>query len=220
MRQGFTLAEVLITLGIIGIVATLTTPVLIERHREQVTVAKVKKFYSTINQALQYAINENGTIDQWDYAEDNKLSNRFFDYFRPYLKITKDCGSKSGCIGDSGYNNLNNTYRAGFDNNPSYYKVILGDGSTMWLRQNRPDRPFNGSCSDTDAGYSNICGAIWFDINGKTKPNIIGQDTFIFVILKDKIAPHSYDDCKLGEAGYGCARYILLNGNMNYLKGN
>ena len=218
MRKGFTLAEVLITLGIIGIVAALTLPTLIEKHREQVTVAKVKKFYSTINQALQFAINENGTIDQWNYAEANKQSNKFFDYFRPYLKITKDCGSRSGCIGEGRYFTLNNSTSMNYDTHSSYYKIILGDGSFMWLRQNRPDRQFNGNCAETDAGYNNVCGIIWFDVNGKAKPNIIGQDTFVFVILKDKITPQNINDCKLGQTGWGCSKYILLNGNMNYLK--
>lgn len=222
MRKGFTLAEVLITLGIIGVVAALTLPTLIEKHREQVTVAKVKKFYSTINQALQFAINENGTIDQWNYAEANKQSNKFFDYFRPYLKITKDCGSKSGCIGDGVYSTLNNSSSMNYDTHPSYYKVILNDGSFMWLRQNMPSSAnFNGSCSEADWGYSNSCGGIWIDVNGKAKPNVIGRDTFAFAILKDKIVPMNYNtDCKLNGKGWSCSNYILLNSNMNYLREN
>lgn len=40
--KGFTLAEVLITLGIIGIVAAMTLPILIQKHQEKVTVTKVK----------------------------------------------------------------------------------------------------------------------------------------------------------------------------------
>lgn len=40
---GFTLAEVLITLGIIGIAASMTMPSLIQNHKEKETVAKLKK---------------------------------------------------------------------------------------------------------------------------------------------------------------------------------
>ena len=63
--KAFTLAEVLITLGIIGVVAAMTMPVLIQKHREQVAVTKVKKFYSTFSQAYLMAVQENGTLDNW-----------------------------------------------------------------------------------------------------------------------------------------------------------
>ena len=53
-RKGaFTLAEVLITLGIIGVVAALTLPSLIQNHHEQVLENKLKKMYSTISQGIQ-----------------------------------------------------------------------------------------------------------------------------------------------------------------------
>lgn len=98
MKKGFTLAEVLITLGIIGVVAALTMPSLIQSYKERETVSRVKKFYSMINQALLLAINENGPVDEWDFAEIDQetginVSNKFFEYLRPHLKITKDCGT-------------------------------------------------------------------------------------------------------------------------------
>lgn len=51
-KKAFTLAEVLITLGIIGVVAAITMPVLINKYQEIVTVTKVKKFYSLMSQAI------------------------------------------------------------------------------------------------------------------------------------------------------------------------
>lgn len=51
-RIGFTLAEVLITLGVIGVVAAFTVPTLINNYKEKVTVTKVKKFYLTMSQAV------------------------------------------------------------------------------------------------------------------------------------------------------------------------
>ena len=67
IRFGFSLAEVLITLGIIGVVASLTLPSVINKYQEKVTVTKVKKAYSTMNNALFSAISENGEVDTWDY---------------------------------------------------------------------------------------------------------------------------------------------------------
>ena len=51
-RVAFTLAEVLITLGIIGVLAAMTMPALIQNHREKVTVTKLKKFYSKFSRCL------------------------------------------------------------------------------------------------------------------------------------------------------------------------
>ena len=64
-KCAFTLAEVLVTLGIIGVVAALTLPSLIEQHKKQVVAAHLQKFYSTMNQALKMAEYENGDKSLW-----------------------------------------------------------------------------------------------------------------------------------------------------------
>lgn len=61
-KFGFTLAEVLITLGIIGIVAAITIPGLITKYRRSVVETKLKKFYSTMNQAIRHSIADNEDI--------------------------------------------------------------------------------------------------------------------------------------------------------------
>ena len=50
--KGFTMAEVLITLGIIGVVAAMTLPSLINNNRNKALEAAFKKNYSVIEQAL------------------------------------------------------------------------------------------------------------------------------------------------------------------------
>lgn len=70
---GFTLAEILITLGIIGIVAALTVPMFVERYREKVIVNKLKKFYSSYSQAFAMAVAENGTVDTWGLIDREPL---------------------------------------------------------------------------------------------------------------------------------------------------
>ena len=60
MKKGFTLAEVLITIGIIGVVAALTLPVLIANYRKNVVVERLKKFYTVMNQAVLQATEEYG----------------------------------------------------------------------------------------------------------------------------------------------------------------
>ena len=87
----FTLAEVLITLGIIGIVAAMTLPAMIMNHRKQVTVNKVKKFYTVMSQATNSAIAEYGSMEDWQgfttTRNGEEMQNWFDTYLKPYLKV-------------------------------------------------------------------------------------------------------------------------------------
>ena len=88
----FTLAEVLITLGIIGVVAALTIANLIQNYREKTTVTQVVKAYSTLSQAFEQAIEDNGTVDTWCTKDDlyNDCSIKISNVMKPYLKIEKN----------------------------------------------------------------------------------------------------------------------------------
>ena len=83
-RVAFTLAEVLITLGIIGVVAALTIPTLMANHRKQVVVTRMQKFYTTFNQAIMLAENKYGEIEYWDNA-DLFTPTGSGDWFNKYL---------------------------------------------------------------------------------------------------------------------------------------
>lgn len=100
---GFTLAEVLITLGIIGVVAALTIPALIANHKKTVVETRLAKFYSTINQAIIRSEVDNGSKEFWErldngYEEDedgnedtskSKVLPWFEKYLKPYLQLTE-----------------------------------------------------------------------------------------------------------------------------------
>lgn len=60
IKLGFTLAEVLITLGIIGVVAAMTIPTLISNHQKKQTVVKLQKAISVMNQAYKLSYDEVG----------------------------------------------------------------------------------------------------------------------------------------------------------------
>jgi len=86
----FTLAEVLITLGIIGIVAALTLPTLITNYQKSVVAGRVKKFYSTVNQAIKLSEADNGSYEYWDYPDsssgDSEEYQKFVDkYLKKYF---------------------------------------------------------------------------------------------------------------------------------------
>ena len=89
----FTLAEVLITLGIIGVVAAMTMPSLIQNYKRQQATARIKKFVSVINQALISAENDLGAREDWVREGDASTEgnsdyayNFLNTYIKPYIK--------------------------------------------------------------------------------------------------------------------------------------
>jgi prepilin-type N-terminal cleavage/methylation domain-containing protein len=93
-KKAFTLAEVLITLGIIGVVAALTMPSLIINYKKRTTVTQIKKFYTNINQVLKLSEIDNGSADTWDISSGREGYNTvlaFYNkYFSKYMTKTKE----------------------------------------------------------------------------------------------------------------------------------
>jgi len=215
-KAAFTLAEVLITLAIIGVVAAMTIPTLISDYQEKVTVTKMKKMYSTLTQAYSLYRVENGKPVVFSYDEQGAINAA--NVFKPYLKIAKDCGTASGdgCIYDGIYklkngNNVNGSYAE----NTYYYKLRLVDGASMWLR---------GS-AEVESMLT-----IFYDVNGEADPNKWGHDLFEFRVYKSGgllpvgLVPDGGDylfdeNCAPADSeGWGCAAWVIHKGNMDYLK--
>ena len=93
VKKGFTLAEVLVTLGIIGVVAAMTLPTLIKDYQKSVVEARLKWFYSAINQAVRMSVVDNGSTEYWElknssvgYGSYENNLEWFNKYLSPYLK--------------------------------------------------------------------------------------------------------------------------------------
>ena len=212
---GFTLAEVLITLGIIGVVAALTIPTLMTAHKKHVTAAKLKRAVSSINQAIKLSESENGEVENWDRT---LPQNEFIDkYFRPYMKITQvcnpvtDCGYKS----DVPWIYLNGTERGAYSN-PNF-----GD-RTPFLTMDGFMYTYSIFPNDSDLIMSNNNRIIIVDINGAEKPNQFGKDVFFLYRIEeeDSIIPYGANktdgeirrSCSKTGDGFYCAALIRANG--------
>ena len=179
-RVAFTLAEVLITLGIIGVVAALTIPSIVAHYKKQEVTTKLKTVESLFTQMLNFSIAENGDPQNWDlgasYGVDAGSGNaektiiRITEkYFLPYLKTSNYYGYVS--LKDAGY--------------PVHYKA---DGSLQIYNLASSDAKYciielaNGMTTFLRMDYSNeftmLNLIIYVDINGKKAPNIWGRDTF------------------------------------------
>lgn len=95
-KSAFTLAEVLITLGIIGVVAAMTIPTLLAKYQEKQTVTKLKQTYSILSQAIRSVQEDVGTPDDWElsgrnYSTDDSVL--IAQNLLPALKVVQDCGT-------------------------------------------------------------------------------------------------------------------------------
>lgn len=226
---GFTLCEVLITLGILGVIAEITIPDLYNNMKEQQTVGMLKKEYSVLSQAFTLAVQENGTPDNWtsNSAQTGLAAIDYMNKIAPYIKITKSCGATSGCL-PAKYKNLNIADGVDLNAYGSIASVELSDGTllTTFVRDT--------NCTYSQVGGSltlnNICAEFGVDINGFKQPNTFGKDFFRFWISKYGIVPKgdsntlssSLDYFKfstgcLGLNGEACAAWVLYNENMDYL---
>lgn len=233
-RKAFTLAEVLITLGIIGIVAEITIPTLMQQFVEQATISQLQKSYSEFSQAYTMAVQDNGTPDQWGLVgmgDATGLAN-LNTIMSKYLKVAKNCGIGTGCFPDVTYKDLNNTTITGttnYNQSNGGTKLVLADGTLIYLRQWMADCSWNWG---TTPSMQNICGMFDMDINGFKGPNQEGVDLFMFLFTKTRIVPSGTQDqtgypfsnfCNLSKTttaswanGSSCAAWVLYNRNMDY----
>ena len=171
MHKGFTLAETLITLGIIGVVAALTLPAVIQNYQKKETVTKLKQTYSLMQQALRMAENDYGDANKWDYVDSKTFSDT---YIKPYYKVVqeyepddyKDIGIHIYCNNGGDCSNYGSFYKA--------QKLILTNGVLLAAG------PMSSTTADGEEQYNAT--TIIADINGLKRPNKFGRDVFMFNI--------------------------------------
>jgi len=211
-NNAFTLAEVLITLVLIGIIAALTIPSLIQITENQKRDAKLKKIYSTLNQAVERLNADNDSLIMDNPTFSNDLIR---DKLLPYLNYIKKCSSLLPCF----YSDNKMPYYANGDysyqNTNLASSVVLADSVILGFYYADAD------CK-LDLGFGPvICAAIDIDLDGVNKgPNKYAHDFFSFWLLKDKVVPWGImgdtfgDSCNLGtlgDTGITCGYNILTN---------
>lgn len=201
-KRAFTLAEVLITLGIIGVVAAMTLPAIIWNYQKMVTVNRLKKSYTTISQMITMSQKDNGDVNEWNLSffgennlEDynNILTPFVKQYFLPYLRVSNDCGIRCGSLNgqykllgkDDDLTNLLNRF---------FYTIYLQDGTIIFV-----------ALDNNTYDLRNLI--IYVDINGAQKPNIVGIDVFSYYFTMSNIARANF----WGLTGATVNRNVLLN---------
>ena len=222
-KFAFTLAEVLVTLGIIGVVAVLTVPNVISSYQKKVYVAQLQKAYNQISNAVALLmvdeevdnLNDTYLYCDRDVEERDVCLERVGFFLKKYFKVAKDCGQEDelDCFADK----VDPLAGEGFGADgflSGTYCVFLNSGATLCLRY--PHRhPL----------------AVYLDINGMKKPNIWGRDAFQFSVNYKGDIAETFDTSEYGKEYYhpdrceeksapysnGCFNKIIQDGwKMDY----
>ncbi len=226
-KYGFTLSEVLITLGIIGIVAAVTMPSLIQNKNDKETVNRLKKVYSSLSQAYLMLSAEYGDPTNWGIIfanggtpdipteEGTKSSVNLANLFAKHMNIIKNCGAEEGCFSPD-----SSVYKR-----RDVGKILLNDGTALGFAG------LNGECTKNRGNtkhLSAVCAWIIVDTNGSRRPNQYGVDIFEFSLTKYGIIPYGTPEdtafpfetsCfQHNNSNNGCTAWVLYNENLDYRK--
>lgn len=201
MKNAFTLAEVLITLGIIGVVAALTMPSLIVKYEKQRTLTQLKKAYSEIAQAVKLSEIEYGNPVDWEYGtafNGSSAQNFMNTYLVPHLNVVKNCGTATGCLPGDVYSLTGSKNPIYGDTAVDTARVMVNSGYTIGV---------------TSGGeYVNL----QITLNNHKDKLVMGKDIFFFVIYKGKgLVPHGYGNTReeiIEHSTMGCSKKINTGG--------
>lgn len=217
--KAFTLAEVLITLGIIGIAAAMTLPAIIADYRQNETVSRLKKTYSILNQSILFAQKDFDLYEYWQTPHEIGKDLHFEKYWKPYLKNITICTTARTCnySSETPWVYSNGVQVEVGIAGPKVLRqgIYLADGTFILIGEdNHWTSQSNGG--DQHTQY------IWVDVNGYKPPNMMGKDFFrLFIgthtnkVLPDKI--ESSEDvvnayCSKNSNGTSCAAKIMKDG--------
>ena len=241
-KVAFTLAEVLITLGIIGVVAAMTLPSLIQNYQKKALATQTQKFYSMMSQAVKQYIADYGVDDlrntplasdnyERSYSPEAIASLR--DFVTKYLKVVKECNPNdeddNNCFAPV-YRLWDNSFpdEDNFSNmtDSRFRDYVLADGSVISTGYHVSEAPIT----------------LYVDVNGKRGPNRIGYDLWSMSIFYDGVIDESgvtpecrkegikcnlavgdvntpaearegrFDSCKRDNPYGGCFGHLLENG--------
>ena len=204
----FTLAETLIVIGIIGVVSALTLPNLNSSTGEKEKIAKVKKIYQNLDDAIGRASAIYGPLNEWKSLDNTTAAQltRFGDRVTEFMKVSKNCGTSAnqGCWSKTAPDVVLGGGFSVSDASANVYKVILADGTSLAMA--------------TDFNY------ISFDIDGPNKgANKLGKDVFTLYYDRDMSSirppepPATFSQILTTGRGDYATNWVINFDNMDYL---
>lgn len=221
--KAFTLAELLLTMTIIGVIASYTIPTLMQNIQDVHLKTSWKKAYSDFSQASnKLAMDYSGSLVNV-FTSDDDVRNKILNY----LTYIKKCDEDSALEPEGCWHAANNWYQ--LDKTPygadytGYSRVILTNGMLIAFVLR------SASCTFASSPNNDTCAYFYIDVNGYKKPNMIGKDIFAGMILKEgRIIPRGTEgdsfkadlpgnSCDVNTYthtdGWNCSADFLLNKN-------
>ncbi len=241
-QTGFTLAEVLITLGIIGVVAAMTLQPLIAKYQEKVLLNQLQTAYNIIYNATSRLLDEESTTIKDFGTTPEEGFGVYQDKIEKYLKIIKICqantNSKNDCNPDKIkiFNKENGDFSIdNYDTVSRLKTYVLSNGmKILFLREAgqcavKSNFTYDSSLYDGPpyGTYGLGCGGFYVDVNGNKNPNTVGKDIFLFYLVQDGVIPAGMPQEYVwiqqfssgGQYNYDrVTAWALFNKNMDYLR--
>ena len=208
LKLAFTLAEVLITLGIIGVVAAMTIPTLMSNYRKKQLETQIKANYSLVQQAIKFAEYDDVSYDM--AIQDGSDASIQVEQFCSNAK--SGCWHKKGIVKDLLGNAPRYEYDNGIGGNIVNFK--LANGAFFNVDGNTAEDMKSFGIDSTSDGLT-----FYFDANGDKKPNQFGKDIYIMVWTDKGLVPAGYNrtkaevdaNCLRGD-GYFCLQKVISEG--------
>lgn len=215
-KTAFTLAEVLITLGIIGVIAAITIPVLISNYRKKQLETQIKATYSTIQQAIQFADYEGVSYSTVKDGSDAAIKEWFDSLLGKHLKVEQLCINRNptGC-----WHQVKTLAGANYGDSEGIGTNIIGftiaKGASVTIdAYNANDMTNTYGINTSESGL-----VFFFDANGKTKPNVLGKDVYIMAWTAKGLVPAGSSKTKaqieqncFNGTGAWCLNEVLSKG--------
>ena len=224
-KIAFTLAETLVTLIIIGVIAAMTIPILMQNTNDKQFKSALKKNYQVFSNAfnLQYGNYFYDDYRDWAFEHNNIFTEEVFKKLSNYVNVNTVCGRKytdNKCFAPVKAKNGKPAHfftENGFATNFAHlYTFTLIDGTSVaidiWLKNSI--KTYAGVYKNLIISDDNL--VLLVDVNGVKKPNTLGKDVHMFVLTDYGLVPAGNDNgsvnCKNKNVtyNYDCTAKMLL----------
>lgn len=205
LLKSFTLSEILLTIGILGVVAMLTVPQLVIKKEKIQYMTYLKNFYTNFSSGMKKNMVKNGCMDLdcvgifKDTSNSSAWNNQIDDFIRKSFIVVKSCKKGDNSCKIDGYKTLGGGSKGSYFDNLYSYETL--DGMNVAIESK--GCVYNGH-PDKVSKLKGVCAVIYVDTNGKKLPNTLGKDMWFFVLANDgTLFPY-------GDGEY--AKYVDGNG--------
>ena len=184
IKKGFTLAELLVAMAIVGVVASLTTPWLMTKNKNAANASKLSTIVSDLeNNFSSMVVNEqvDSLIDTtWYKAEDSKKGGELAKSIAMINPQAKESASYSFKTLGEGYKKSDDEFSI-----ETQHVYTLKNGAIIYFTNLSDDSNSPDAKLASGGNLGSKVGEIYIDVNGNDTPNIIGRDVFNFALGAD-----------------------------------